>query len=78
MVRAGRLGGGAVHAVNNYKGSIYMVCDYMDHDLTGLMERCKYQFKVSQVGPWRTCLPLSLASRLLLSASLPCTSSPKG
>ena len=42
--------GGAVHAVNNYKGSIYMVCDYMDHDLTGLMERCKYQFKVPQVG----------------------------
>ena len=29
----------AVHRVNNFKGSIYMVFDYMDHDLTGLMER---------------------------------------
>lgn len=38
-----------VHAVNNYKGSIYMVSDYMDHDLTGLMERCKYKFEVGQV-----------------------------
>jgi hypothetical protein len=24
---------------NNNKGSIYMVFDYMDHDLAGLMER---------------------------------------
>ena len=31
--------GSAVHRVNNFKGSIYMVFDYMDHDLTGLMER---------------------------------------
>lgn len=31
----------AAHAVNNMKGSIYMVFDYMDHDMTGLMERMK-------------------------------------
>ena len=34
---------------NNFKGSIYMVFDYMDHDLTGLMERRNYQFTVPQV-----------------------------
>ncbi len=39
----------AVHKVNNYKGSIYMVCDYMDHDLTGLMERNNYKFTLPQV-----------------------------
>lgn len=39
----------AVHKVNNYKGSIYMVCDYMDHDLTGLMERRNYKFTLPQV-----------------------------
>jgi hypothetical protein len=38
-----------VHKVNNYKGSIYMVCDYMDHDLTGLMERRNYKFTLPQV-----------------------------
>jgi hypothetical protein len=43
----------AVHKVNNYKGSIYMVCDYMDHDLTGLMERRNYKFTLPQV-PKRT------------------------
>ncbi len=26
-----------------------MVFEYMDHDLTGLMERCNYNFKVPQV-----------------------------
>jgi serine/threonine protein kinase len=30
---------------NNFKGSIYMVFDYMDHDLTGLMERVRNKFK---------------------------------
>eukprot|EP00873_Tetraselmis_striata_P033443 jgi/Tetstr1/453707/TSEL_040663.t1 len=33
---------------NQFKGSIYMVLDYMEHDLTGLMERQK-QFNPSQV-----------------------------
>lgn len=26
-------------AANNYRGSIYMIFDYMDHDMTGLLER---------------------------------------
>lgn len=38
-----------VHAVNQMKGSIYMVCDYMDHDLTGLMERRNYKFTIPQI-----------------------------
>ena len=29
----------AATKTNGYKGSIYMVFDYMDHDLTGMMER---------------------------------------
>lgn len=29
------------HKANNHKGSIYMIFDYMDHDLTGLLERVK-------------------------------------
>ena len=39
----------AVHRVNGMKGSIYMVFDYMDHDLTGLMEREGHRFTVPQV-----------------------------
>lgn len=31
------------------KGSIYMVFDYMDHDLTGLMERRNYKMEISHV-----------------------------
>lgn len=31
------------------KGSIYMVFDYMDHDLTGLMEREGHRFTIPQV-----------------------------
>lgn len=34
---------------NQFKPAIYMVFEYMDHDLTGLMERCNYNFKVTQV-----------------------------
>ncbi|KAK9842364.1 hypothetical protein WJX81_008632 [Elliptochloris bilobata] len=37
------------HKCNNMKGSIYMVFDYMDHDMTGLMERKAYKFKPEQV-----------------------------
>lgn len=40
---------GAAHKCNNFKGSIYMVFDYMDHDMTGLMERLGYKFTVPQV-----------------------------
>ena len=39
----------AVHRVNGMKGSIYMVFDYMEHDLTGLMEREGHRFTVPQV-----------------------------
>jgi cyclin-dependent kinase 12/13 len=39
----------AAHKCNNFKGSIYMVFDYMDHDLTGLMERCNYRFTLPVV-----------------------------
>ena len=46
----------AAHKVNNFRGSIYMVFDYMDHDLTGLMERKGYKFTVPQV---RLCTLLS-------------------
>ena len=35
--------------MNNFKGSIYMVFDYMDHDLTGLMQRRGNKFEVKHV-----------------------------
>ncbi|KAG2426695.1 hypothetical protein HYH02_014735 [Chlamydomonas schloesseri] len=38
-----------IHKNNNFKGSIYMVFDYADFDLTGLMESTKYQFTEPQV-----------------------------
>jgi cyclin-dependent kinase 12/13 len=50
----------AVHKVNNYKGSIYMVCDYMDHDLTGLMERRNYKFTLPQVHQCVSSAPCSI------------------
>ncbi len=37
-----------VHKNNNFKGSIYMVFDYADYDLTGLMESAKYTFTEPQ------------------------------
>lgn len=39
----------AVHRNNNFKGSIYMVFDYAEYDLTGLMETVKYKFSEAQV-----------------------------
>lgn len=36
--------------INNMKGSIYMVFDYMEHDLTGLMERRSYKMEIGHVG----------------------------
>lgn len=48
----------AAHTVNNMKGSIYMVFDYMDHDLTGLMQRTK-----QKLNPAHVCLlPLTSQS----------------
>ncbi|XP_059641472.1 cyclin-dependent kinase C-1-like isoform X2 [Cornus florida] len=34
---------------NKYKGSIYMVFEYMDHDLTGLADRPGLRFTVAQI-----------------------------
>lgn len=34
---------------NKYKGSIYMVFEYMDHDLTGLSDRPGMRFSVPQI-----------------------------
>jgi len=34
---------------NKYNGSIYMVFEYMDHDLTGLAERPGMRFSVPQI-----------------------------
>ena len=42
-----------MHVVNNFKGSIYMVFDYMDHDLTGLMQRRGHKFEVKHVSRCR-------------------------
>lgn len=39
----------AAHQINQMKGSIYMVFDYMDHDLTGLLERKNYKLSLPQV-----------------------------
>ena len=41
-----------VHKDNNYKGSIYMVFDYAEYDLTGFMESQKCRFPEAQVS-WR-------------------------
>jgi hypothetical protein len=40
----------AVHKNNNFKGSIYMVFDYAENDLTGLMDTNKFRFTEAQVG----------------------------
>lgn len=34
---------------NKYKGGIYMVFEYMDHDLTGLADRPGMRFTVPQI-----------------------------
>lgn len=34
---------------NKYKGGIYMVFEYMDHDLTGLADRPGMRFSVAQI-----------------------------
>lgn len=34
---------------NKYKGGIYMVFEYMDHDLTGLADRPGIRFTVPQI-----------------------------
>lgn len=34
---------------NKYKGGIYMVFEYMDHDLTGLADRPGLRFTIPQI-----------------------------
>jgi cyclin-dependent kinase 12/13 len=34
---------------NKFKGSIYMVFEYMDHDLTGLSDRPGMRFSIPQI-----------------------------
>lgn len=34
---------------NKYKGNIYMVFEYMDHDLTGLADRPGLRFSIPQI-----------------------------
>lgn len=34
---------------NKYKGNIYMVFEYMDHDLTGLADRPGLRFTIPQI-----------------------------
>lgn len=38
-----------MHKSNHFKGSIYMVFDYCEYDLTGLMETVKFKFSEAQV-----------------------------
>nr|KYP73202.1 Cyclin-dependent kinase C-2 [Cajanus cajan] len=44
----GRPGKSSIHG-NKYKGGIYMVFEYMDHDLTGLADRPGMRFTVPQI-----------------------------
>jgi hypothetical protein len=41
---------------NLYKGSIYMVFDYMDHDLTGLADRPGVRFTIPQMKVKTICM----------------------
>ena len=50
---------------NKYKGSIYMVFEYMDHDLTGLSDRPGMRFTVPQVKVFQIALFLSAFMCLL-------------
>ena len=67
----------AAHECNNYKGSIYMVFDYMDHDMTGLMERQNYKMPMDQVRAARRSpvhlqsWPVSLVARAGRFSALP-------
>lgn len=40
----------AVDAASNYKGAIYMVFDYAEHDLTGMIDSYKGKLTIAQVG----------------------------
>ncbi len=38
-----------VNKNNNFRGSVYMVFDFAEHDLTGLMHTQNYRFRESEV-----------------------------
>lgn len=45
---------------NKYKGGIYMVFEYMDHDLTGLADRPGLRFTVPQIKVLRSNVEKSI------------------
>ncbi|KAL6766227.1 CDKC1 [Auxenochlorella protothecoides x Auxenochlorella symbiontica] len=52
------------HKCNNFRGSIYMIFDYMDHDMTGLLARSQREgppFSVPQIKCYMQQLLLGLA-----------------
>ena len=52
------------HHTNNYKGSIYMIFDYMDHDMTGLLARSQREgppFSLGQIKCYMRQLLLGLS-----------------
>lgn len=54
----------AGHKCNNFRGSIYMIFDYMDHDMTGLLARSQREgppFSVPQIKCYMQQLLLGLA-----------------
>ncbi|KAF6147705.1 hypothetical protein GIB67_003036 [Kingdonia uniflora] len=51
---------------NKYNGSIYMVFEYMDHDLTGLSDRPGMQFTVPQIKRGDACCISALVGSNLL------------
>lgn len=51
---------------NKFKGSIYMVFEYMDHDLTGLSDRPGMRFSIPQIKVF-LCFIVFLGSNYLYS-----------
>jgi cyclin-dependent kinase 12/13 len=56
------------HRANAYKGSIYMVFDYMNHDMAGLLERCKLLGHKMEVAQCKTYLKQLFCGLALLQA----------
>lgn len=46
---------------NKFKGGVYMVFEYMDHDLTGLADRPGLRFTVPQIKVRFLCVSLYLS-----------------
>lgn len=45
---------------SKYNGSVYLVLEYMDHDLTGLSDRPGLRFSVPQIKVYGVCVYLTL------------------